>query len=235
MRVPVVFLVDVDNTLLDNDAVAAALTRELDTAMGTTLRERYWKLFEDIRKEVGYADYIGALQRLRAEDPRNAGLLSVSGFLVNYPFAERLFPGALELIASWSRFGPVVIFSDGDIVFQPLKIERSGLLAAVERRVLVYTHKEHELDDVELRYPAEHYVLADDKVRILTSVKASWGDRVTTVFPVQGHYARAADVANFPTPDVTVGRIADLLSVDPPAGVTRAMPVAAGRPRGAKP
>ncbi len=220
-RSRVVFLVDVDNTLLDNDYFTTALTEELDTAMGSPLRERYWKIFEEIRSDLGYADYLGALQRLRMEDLRHPGLLRVSSFLMNYPFADRLFPGALEVMAKWSRFGPVVIFSDGDIVFQPMKIDRAGLLAAVGSRVLVYAHKERELDDVERRYPAERYVLVDDKVRILSAIKASWGDRVTTVFPVQGHYARAAEVAKYPMPDITVARIGDLLSMEAELRATR--------------
>ena len=210
-----VFLLDVDNTLLDNDAVAADLRRHLTQAFGAERQERYWVLFEQLRKELGYADYLGALQRYRVENPRDPHLLAVSSYLVDYPFADRLFPGALDVIKHLGGWGPVVILSDGDVVFQPRKVERSGLSAAVGGRVLIYIHKEQELQDVERRYPARHYVLVDDKVRILTAVKSVWRDRVTTVFVWQGHYALdAAEVAKYPPADVTIERIADLLHVE---------------------
>jgi FMN phosphatase YigB (HAD superfamily) len=211
---PVVFLLDVDNTLLDNDRVSADLKRYLAREVGLDREEEYWRFFEQIRAELGYADYLGALQRYRIEHPRDPHLLAVSSFLVNYPFANRIFPGSLDVLEHLAAWGPTVILSDGDVVFQPRKIERSGLFDAVDGRVLIYIHKEHELDDVERRYPAEHYVLVDDKVRILTAVKEVWGERLTTVFPRQGHYARAADVASYPVPDVTIERIGDLLGYD---------------------
>ena len=210
----VVFLLDVDNTLLDNDRVAADLRRYLVREVGEHRADEYWRYFEELRTELGYADYLGALQRYRINNPRDSHLLAMSSFLVNYPFANRIYPAALDVLDHLASFGPTVILSDGDVVFQPRKIERSGLLDAVERRVLVYIHKELELDDVEGRYPARHYVLVDDKVRILTAVKAAWGTRVTTVFPRQGHYAHAADVASYPAPDVTVARIGDVLGYD---------------------
>src|SRR5262249_2440264 len=162
--------------------------------------------FEQIRTELGYADYLGALQRYRLKHPREPHLLAVSSYLVNYPFANRLFPGSLDAIEHVAKWGPTVILSDGDVVFQPRQIERSGLFDAVERRVLIYIHKEQELDDVERRYPAEHYVLIDDKIRILDAAKKVWGDRVTTVFPRQGHYALDPGVGKFPAPDVTIER-----------------------------
>jgi hypothetical protein len=209
-----VFLLDVDNTLLDNDAVADDLRRHLTRAFGAERQERYWTLFEQLRSELGYADYLGALQRYRVENPRDPHLLEVSSFLVDYPFADRLFPGALKVIEHLNGWGPTVILSDGDVVFQPRKVERSGLFAAVDGRVLIYIHKERELEDVEHRCPARHYVLVDDKVRILTAVKSLWGPRVTTVFVRQGHYALdAAEVAKYPPADVTVERIGDLLHV----------------------
>ena len=214
VRAPVVFLLDVDNTLLDNDHIAADLRRHLTQEVGVDRQERYWAIFEQLRSELGYADYLGALQRYRNENPRDPHLLCLSSFLVNYPFATRLYPDALDVIDHLATFGPTVILSDGDVVFQPLKVERSGLSEAVERRVLIYIHKERELDDVEQRYPAERYVLVDDKVRILTAVKQHWGARVTTVFPRQGHYAHDAEVARWPPPDVTVERIGDLLRHD---------------------
>jgi FMN phosphatase YigB (HAD superfamily) len=214
---PVVFLFDVDNTLIDNDRVAADLKRHLTSAVGAERQAQYWEFFEQLRTELGYADYLGALQRYRVQNPREPRLLEVSSYLVNYPFANRLFPGSLDALEHVRAFGPTVILSDGDVVFQPLKVNRSGLAEAVEGRVLIYIHKEQELEDVERRHPAAHYVLVDDKVRILTAVKECWGERLTTVFPRQGHYAHAPDVARYPVPDVTIDRIADLTSYDLPA------------------
>jgi len=213
----VVFLFDVDNTLVDNDRIAADLKRYLTKEVGEGRQQQYWEIFEELRAELGYADYLGALQRYRVKHPREPHLLAVSSFLVNYPFANRLFPGSLDALEHVRAFGPTVILSDGDVVFQPLKVQRSGLFEAVEGRVLIYIHKEAELDDVELRHPAAHYVLVDDKVRILAAVKQRWGDRLTTVFPRQGHYAHGPDVARHPAPDVTIDRIADLTSYDTPA------------------
>jgi haloacid dehalogenase-like hydrolase len=211
----IVFLVDVDNTLLDNDRVASDLMRHLVAEVGRERQQRYWVLFEELRKELGYADYLGALQRYRLENPRDAHALTVSMFLVDYPFANRLYPNSLDVIDHLKRWGPVVILSDGDAVFQPRKIERSGLYEAVDRNILVYVHKEQELDDVERRYPARHYVLVDDKVRILDAVKRAWGERVTTVFPRQGHYAHdPTTMSLYPPPDVTVERVGDLLEHD---------------------
>ena len=221
---PVVFLLDVDNTLLDNDRVAADLKRYLTREVGTERQECYWAIFEALRAELGYADYLGALQRYRIEYPRDPHLLAVSSFLVNYPFANRLYPESLDVLERLALWGPTVILSDGDVVFQPRKVERSGLFDAVAGRVLIYIHKERELEDVERRYPAERYVLVDDKIRILTAVKRVWGRRLTTVFPRQGHYAHAADVATCPPADVTIERIGDLLNYDLPAllGAARA-------------
>jgi hypothetical protein len=221
---PVVFLLDVDNTLLDNDRVAADLKRYLTREVGTERQECYWAIFEALRAELGYADYLGALQRYRIEYPRDPHLLAVSSFLVNYPFANRLYPESLDVLERLALWGPTVILSDGDVVFQPRKVERSGLFDAVAGRVLIYIHKERELEDVERRYTAERYVLVDDKIRILTTVKRVWGRRLTTVFPRQGHYAHAADVATCPPADVTIERIGDLLNYDLPAllGAARA-------------
>lgn len=211
----VVFLLDVDNTLLDNDRVTADLKRHLEREVGLQRQQLYWKIFEQLRVELGYADYLGALQRYRMEYPRDPHLLTVSRFLVDYPFANRLFPNALDVVDYVKQWGKAVILSDGDVVFQPRKIERSGLFEAVEGNVLIYIHKEHELDDVERRYPADHYVVVDDKLRILTAVKKIWGARVTTVFPRQGHYARDPQVlASLQPADVTIERIGDLLTYD---------------------
>ena len=212
VRMNVVFLFDVDNTLLDNDRVAADLRTHLDAEVGPDCGRHYWQIFEQIREELGYADYLGALQRYRQLNPRDLRVLAVSHFLVSYPFANRLFPGSLDALDHCVSIGLTAILSDGDVVFQPRKISRSGLYDAVGGRVLVYIHKEHELDDVEERLPADHYVLVDDKVRILATVKAAWGSRVTTVWPRQGHYAfDVADVARYPAPDLTIERIGDLV------------------------
>jgi FMN phosphatase YigB (HAD superfamily) len=210
----VVFLLDVDNTLLDNDRVTEDLQRFLESEVGHERRQRYWTIFEQLRTELGYADYLGALQRYRLEYPRDSHVLAVSSFLINYPFANRLFPESLDVIAHLRRWGPTVILTDGDVVFQPRKLERSGLFEAVERRILIYIHKEQELDDVERRYPADHYVLVDDKLRILTATKKIWGDRVTTVFPRQGRYARDPAIAALPPADIEIARIGELLDYD---------------------
>ncbi len=206
-----VFLLDVDNTLLDNDKVADDLRGYLTREVGAERQQRDWTIFEMLRAELGYADYLGALQRYRVENPHDIHLLAVSRYLVTYPFANRLYPGSLDAIESMARQGTTVILSDGDVVFQPRKVDRSGLFEAVEGRVLIYIHKEQELDEVERLHPADHYVIVDDKIRILTAVKKRWGARVTTVFPRQGHYAHdAALVAQFPKPDMTIERIGEL-------------------------
>lgn len=210
----IVFLFDVDNTLLDNDRVTADLKRHLQQQVGPQRQQRYWDFFEQLRSELGYADYLGALQRYRIEYPRDPGLLTVSHFLVNYPFATRLYPDSLDAVEHVKQWGDAVILSDGDVVFQPLKVERSGIWETVQGKVLIYIHKEKELADVEQRFPADHYVLVDDKIRILTAVKNAWGSKVTTVFPRQGHYALDAKlVASFPPADITIERIGDLLTL----------------------
>jgi FMN phosphatase YigB (HAD superfamily) len=218
----VVFLFDVDNTLLDNEKVTADLQHHLVSEIGLEGAQEYWQIFEQLRTELGYADYLGALQRYRTQHPRAPNLLCVSDFLINYPFAERLFPDALEVIEYVQQWGPAVILSDGDVVFQPLKISRSGLATAVAGRVLIYVHKEQELNDVEERYAAEHYVLVDDKLRILAAVKEFWGPRVTTVFVRQGHYATDPKiVASYPPADISIERIGDLLQYQLPKLLNR--------------
>jgi hypothetical protein len=209
----VVFLFDVDNTLLDNDRVTEDLKRHLATQVGQERQQCYWEFFEQLRSELGYADYLGALQRYRIAYPRDPGLLTVSHFLVNYPFATRLYPDSLDAVEHVKQWGKAVVLTDGDVVFQPLKIERSGIWEAVTGNVLIYIHKEQELDDVEKRFPAARYVLIDDKLRILTAVKKIWGAKVTTVFPRQGHYAHDAKaLAEFPPADISIDRIGDLLN-----------------------
>ncbi|MGH7987411.1 MAG: HAD family hydrolase [Candidatus Binataceae bacterium] len=213
----VVFFFDVDNTLLDNDRVVADLMRHLEDAIGQQRQRRYWEIFESLRGELGYADYLGALQRYRVENPRDFHILAVSHFLIGYPFANRLFPESLDVLERARKFGRPVILSDGDVVFQPLKVERSGLGEAAEQNVLIYIHKETELDDIAARYPANHYVLVDDKVRILSAFKRAWANRVTTVFPRQGHYALdAQEVAKYPPADLCIDRIGLMLQHDLP-------------------
>jgi FMN phosphatase YigB (HAD superfamily) len=215
MLSPVVYLLDVDNTLLDNDQVVADLMRHLDQNVGKESAQLYWTIFEQLRGELGYADYLGALQAYRATRPHDLQILKASSFLINYPFETRRFPNAVKVIERLNGWGPTVILSDGDVVFQPRKIERSGLQEAVDERVLIYVHKEFELEDVERRFPADHYVIVDDKLRLLDAFKSSWRDRVTTVFPRQGHYAYDPEILQrYPAADITVDRIGDLLNID---------------------
>ena len=205
---------DVDNTLLDNDRVVQDLMRHMTAELGKEREQEYWRIFEALRRELGYADYLGALQRYRVQHPRDTQTLTVSSFLINYPFANRLFPESLDVVDLARTWGEVAIVSDGDVVFQPRKIERSGLLESVRGNVLIYIHKEQELDDIEARYPAGHYVVVDDKLWLLDAMKRHWGARATTVWPRQGHYISDARVATLPPPDVTLSRIGDLLAWD---------------------
>ncbi len=213
MNDKIVFLFDVDNTLLDNDRVTQDLRTFLEKEVGGERAGHYWEIFENLRRELGYADYLGALQRYRIAFPYDSHVLAVSTYLVNYHFANRLFPNSLDVLEHCKKFGKVVILTDGDVVFQPRKIERSGLFEAVEANILIYIHKELELRDVERRYPADHYVLVDDKLRILTAIKKIWQEKVTTIFPRQGHYAfDEKEIAKYPNADITIERIGDLLS-----------------------
>ncbi len=215
MPYDVVFLLDVDNTLLDNDRVQQDLSEHLERAFGRANREEYWEIFEALRAELGYSDYLGALQRYRSRATSDPRLLLMSAFLIDYPFAERLYPGALDAIGYLGTIGQAVILSDGDVVFQPRKIQTSGLWDAVDGRVLVYVHKEQMLEAIGRLYPARHYVIVDDKLRILAAVKTIWESRVTTVFPRQGHYALdPANVNAYPPADITVERIRDLIGID---------------------
>ena len=212
---PTVFLVDVDNTLIDNDRIQNDLKRHLEREFGAACRDRYWTILEQLFTDLGYRDYLGALQRYRVEHPQDIHLLSMSSYLVDYPFANRLYPASLDVLERFRSWGPTVILSDGDVVFQPRKIERSGIFEAVEGHVLIYIHKEEALDDVERRYPAQHYVLVDDKLRILSAIKKAWNSRVTTVFPRQGQYAQDRNmIAQCPPADLTVNRIGDLFDYD---------------------
>ena len=212
---PIVFLVDVDNTLVDNDGIQQDLKDHLEQTYGVAARDRYWRILEDLMVELGYRDYIGALQNFRVEHPREIELLAMSSYLMDYPFAERVYPNALEVLKHLRSLAPTVILSDGDVVFQPRKVEHAGLGKVADGNVLIYIHKEEALEDVERRFPAEHYVLVDDKLRILDAVKQVWGERVTTVLPRQGQYAHDAKVLSaLPPADVTIERIGDLLDYD---------------------
>jgi len=213
----VVFLFDVDNTLLNNDRVRDDLMSHLEQQFGPGSRDRYAAIFEELREELGYADYLGALQRYRLDAQCDQRVLLMSSYLVDYPFANRLYPGSIDAIEHLRPWGPNVILSDGDVVFQPRKIQRSGLWEAVEGRVLIYIHKEQMLADVEQSFPARHYVMIDDKLRILAAMKKVWGKRLTTVFPRQGHYALDAEsIARYPPADLTIERIGDLVQYDLP-------------------
>lgn len=207
----VVFLLDVDNTLLDNDRFAADLGERLEQGFGVTGRDRYWALYAKLRDEFGYADYLGALQAFRTGLDDDPDLLQMSNFLLEYPFAQRLYPGALEAIAHLRTLGLPVVLSDGDVVFQPRKIQHSGIWDAVDGRVLIYLHKERMLNVMQRRFPASHYVMIDDKPQLLVAMKRVLVDRLTTVFVRQGHYAaESKGIALDRAPDVTVEHIGDL-------------------------
>jgi len=212
----IVFLFDVDNTLLDNDHVTDDLRHFMEREIGADRQQRYWEIFERLRAELGYADYLGTLQRYRAEYPHNASILKVSLYLIRYPFANRLFPNALDAVEHVKQWGTAAILSDGDAVFQPRKIESSGLWDAVDGNVRIYVHKETELADVEKKLPAERYVVLDDKLRLLAEIKAQWKERVTTIFVKQGHYARdPKNLATYPAADLSIEHIGDLLQLGP--------------------
>lgn len=209
--IPVVFLLDVDNTLLDNDRVQADLAQHLQQQIGPQANARYWAIFEALRQNLGYADYLGALQQYRLEHPHDVRILAMSAFLIDYPFADRLYPGALAAAAYCRQKAQAVILSDGDVVFQPRKIQRSGIQAAVANNILIYIQKEQMLPDIQSRYPAHHYIMVDDKLRILTAMKRQWTTRLTTVFVRQGHYALAPDIlSQYPPADHTIPSIAHL-------------------------
>lgn len=211
-RHKVVFLFDVDNTLLDNDHVERDLRQHLTRELSSQARNRYFEIFEDLRQEIGYADYLGALERYRMEKLHDTRVLKMSIWLVDYPFAQRLYPESLDVVEHVRHWGVPVILSDGDAVFQPRKVERSGLWDAFKSHVLIYIHKEKMLEDVERHYPAEHYVMVDDKLRLLAAIKEIWGKRVTTVFVKQGHYADDPEIlSRYPPADIHVDRIGNLL------------------------
>lgn len=205
-----VFLLDVDNTLLDNDRFSADLDAELTRSIGPDARTQYRALYESMRKQRGYADYLSPLQEMRSAFDGDPDLLGLAQFMLDYPFADNAYPGVRESLAHLSTLGLTTILSDGDLILQPRKIKRSGLWDEVQGRVLVYLHKELRLDAMQERFPAEHYVAVDDKPRVLAAIKAAMGAKVTTIFICQGHYATAAGVAPQPGPDMRFDRIADL-------------------------
>lgn len=208
----IVCLLDFDNTLIDNDRIVADLLGYLEREVGDTCRRRYWEIFEELRAKLDYTDYLGALQRFRDEHPHDPHLVALSMFLLNYPFGEALFPEALEVVAHVRQWSRPVMLADGDILLQSYKLDRSGVYEAVEQQVLICVHKEKELDVVLERYPADHYVMVDDKLKVLTAMKEQWGDKLTTVFPRQGHYALDPDIlGKYPAPDRTIERIGELL------------------------
>lgn len=213
-----VVLFDVDNTLLDNDRVTADIGAYLEQNFSAEVRDRYWEIFEELRGSIGYADYLGTLERYRLEAMHEPRLLAMANWLIDYPFAERLYPQALQAVAQARAWGTPVILSDGDAVFQPRKVARSGLWQTFgQTNVLIYVHKEHELAEVERLFPAKRYVMVDDKLRILTAMKKVWGDRLITIFPRQGHYALdTAAIAQFPPADITIEHIGQLQYVKLP-------------------
>jgi FMN phosphatase YigB (HAD superfamily) len=208
-----IFLLDVDNTLFDNDRFAADLGDQLERSFGAAERARYWSIFERRRAALGLADYLGSLQDFRVGLDDNSELLRMSEFLLEYPFAGRLFPRALEAVTHLRTLGRPVVLSDGDVVFQPRKIQRSGIWAAVEGHVLIYLHKEKVLDHVQRRYPANNYIMVDDKANLLAAMKTVLGRQLTTVFVRQGHYATApVSKSATPAPDLTIEFIGDLIN-----------------------
>ncbi|HLX97517.1 MAG TPA: hypothetical protein VKR62_02385 [Roseiarcus sp.] len=209
-----VFLFDVDNTLFDNDRFREDLRERLLAAHGERASARYWAIMDELWDALGYMDYLGALERLRLENRYDREIPVTANWLLDYPFADRLYRHALDAVSYAGKWGLPVILSDGDAIFQPRKIVRSGLWEAFDGHVMIYVHMEKELEDVARRYPAAHYTLIDDKARILAAVKAAWADRVTTVFPKQGHYAREEPPRDGATVDRTIERIGDLLALD---------------------
>jgi hypothetical protein len=225
MRNSVVFLLDVDNTLLDNDTAQNDYLSEIRRAVSPEASNRYWEIFQELTRELGYADYLGALQRYRLEDMHDPGLLHVSSYFLDYDFSERVYPHCFDVIRHLRSRGTAVILTDGDVVFQPRKILRAGLWAAVEGKALICIHKEQELRQVERRFPARHYVVVDDKLRILSAIKKHWHERVTTVFVRQGHYAADPDLLKtYPPADLTIEQIGDLMTLEVAALVRAASP-----------
>lgn len=225
---PIVFLFDVDNTLLDNDCVHDDFDRHIAEEFGVDEAKRYWKIYEELRDKLGYADYLGAVQQFRLGCDDELRVQRLAAFLLDYPFAERLYPGALDTIAHLSKCGPCAVLSDGDVVLQPRKIRKSGIEAAVDGRVLIYIHKERMLDDVTGHYPAAHYVMVEDKLRVLDGMKSRWRERLTTVFVRQGHYANdPAARKEYPPAQIERGGIGELCGMPVEAFLAATQPATA--------
>jgi FMN phosphatase YigB (HAD superfamily) len=224
----IVFLFDVDNTLLDNDRIHDDLDRFITGEFGADSAKKYWAIYESLRDKLGYADYLGAIQQFRLECDDEVRAQGLAAWLLNYPFAERLYPGALDAVARLSRFGECVVLSDGDVVLQPRKIEASGIAHAVQDRVLIYVHKERMLDDVARRFPAQHYVMVEDKLRVLDGMKRQWRERLTTVFVRQGHYANdPAACKEYPPAQIELDGIRELCDLDTGAFLPTSEPATA--------
>ena len=225
---PRVFLFDVDNTLLDNDRVRDDFDRFVTSEFGADGARQYWAIYEGLREKLGYADYLGAIEQFRLECDDEVRAQNLAAFLLDYPFAERLYPGALGAIAHLSRYGQCVVLSDGDVVLQPRKIQASGIAAAVAGRVLIYVHKERMLDDVARRYPAQHYVMIEDKLRVLDGMQRRWHERLTTVFVRQGHYANdPAARKEYPPAQIELGGVGELCKLDADAFLSASKPATA--------
>lgn len=217
-----IFFFDIDNTLLDNDRVTQDIVAKLKEVCGEKACKRYWEIYEQTREKKGYSDYLASLQKYRLEDMHDPNILKLSLFLTDYPFANRLYPGALDAIDFANANGNAVVLTDGDVVFQPRKVFRSGILDAVKNQMLIFIHKEQELEHVEELYPAEHYVMVDDKLRILAAMKEKWGERLTTIFVRQGHYAMEPGVEDrYPAADITISRIGELVELPQEAWLGR--------------
>jgi len=208
---PVFFLVDVDNTLFDNDRFAVELSAHLEKSFNVAERERYWSLHKKRWAEFGISDYLGTMQQFRQGLQNDPSLLQMSSFLLDFPFGDLLYPHALEVVKHMRSLGPASALSDGDMVFQPRKLQHSGIFDAFHGNALIYEHKQHELDLLQQRFPAQRYVMIDDKPNILADMKKVLGDRLTTVFVRQGRYAADASPELRSAPDMKIDAIADLL------------------------
>jgi len=225
---PIIFLFDVDNTLLDNDRVQNDLDKHVADVFGAEAAKTYWEIYETLRQKLGYADYLGAIQQFRLGCGDELRAQDLAAFLLEYDFAARLYPGALDAIAHLAQFGTCAVLSDGDVVLQPRKVSVSGIADAVEGRVLIYVHKERMLDDVARRFPAKHYVMIEDKLRVLDGMKRQWRDRLTTVFVRQGHYANdPAALKEYPPAQIALNGIDGLSGLDADSFLSPLLPATA--------
>ena len=210
-----VFLIDLDNTILDNDGVKQDIEAKMLEILGERLAERFWHYYEAVRKDLDYIDFFETMMRLRDENPTDAAVVDeATGTLMDWDFCPRLYPRAIETVLHLKSLGLPLVLSDGDPVFQPMKIHQCGVTQAVDGRVLIFVHKERFLPAVQARFRAERYVLIDDKPGILMRSKAALGDRLTTVHVLQGKYATDPKLAVDYTPDIVVPNFSDLLTYD---------------------